>query len=616
MRRYLLICLAIFGLLIFGQNVLAADWSVSTLDSSANSGWDSSIAVDSNGYSHVAYIDGANVDLKYATNESGLWVVTTVEDVGSVGAGVSIKVDSNNKPHISYIDDTNNYLKYATNSSGSWVTTDVDNSGTVSSGIFDANVTSIALSSNNIVSISYYDNSNDDLKYATNASGGWVLTTVDSTGNVGAFDSLDIDSNGYAHISYRDQTNNTLKYATNSLSGVWSVSTLDSSVDAGWYSSLAIGLNNSVHISYLDATNDDLKYITNATGSWVATNLDTTNQTGYTTSIVVDNNGGVHIGYADNTDQALKYATNISGSWTYTTLDTVGTYASVVLFGYYNQVSLATSLNNRVFVSYFDANNSYLKYAYTPGPSDQTTTINNGRSYSAKKKIHITSSLTGSPTEMIVSTKSDFSDKTWKAYTTDKTFEMSSELGKKTIYVKYRDIWHAESDVVSAEVKYTGSPIKFVTTKAKAKSEKRVTEKNKNYYARDLYLKFKKYPKSFKNTRRYIQIDRKLEYPHAYMDAKNNLLKKYWKISTDFSKYSGSKNVKLRLVFQYTDNQFEKLKKKVKNLKEKNLYLKYYVPESNSWADLQVKPNTTDNTFTIYLNSPFNYSERYYAIGR
>jgi len=189
-------------------------------------------------------------------------------------------------------------------------------------------------------------------------------------------------------------------------------------------------------------------------------------------------------------------------------------------------------------------------------------------------------------------------------------------LGKKTIYVKYRDIWHAESNVVSAEVKYTGSPIKFVTTKAKAKKEKRVTEKNKNYYARDLYLKFKKYPKSFKNTRRYIQIDRKLEYPHAYMDAKNNLLKKYWKIKTDFTKYKSSDKTKLKLVFQYSDSQFDKLKKKVKNLKEKNLYLKYYVPESDSWADLQVKPNTTDNTFTIYLNSPFNYSERYYAIGR
>ncbi|MFA6296836.1 MAG: hypothetical protein WC663_05760 [Patescibacteria group bacterium] len=614
MRKYLLICLAIVGLFIFGQNVKAADWQKSSIDA-VNTGADNAIAVDHNGFVHIAYFEVGTNDLKYITNESGSWAITTVDSAGNVGEGVSIAIDSNNKSHISYIDDTNSNLKYATNASGSWVATTVDNSGTITVGIFDINNTSIVLNANNAVQISYYDSTNSDLKYATNATGSWVLTTVDSVGDVGIFNSLGIDSNGFAHISYRDETNSTLKYATNSLSGVWSTSTLDNSVEAGWYSSLAIGTNNSIHISYLDATNLDLKYITNSTGVWVATNLDTANQAGYNTSIAVDNNNGVHIGYYDVTEQQLKYATNTSGSWTYNVIDNVGSYI-VVLFGYYNQISLDVDSNNRIHISYYNTTDNDLNYAFTPGPSITSSEINNGRNYSATRNINIKSTVAGTPTEMIVSTKSDFSDKTWKTYSADTTFRMPSEKGENTVYMKFRDIWHAESNVVSQEVKYTGNPIKFVTKKARKSNEVKVKEKNKTYYARDLKLKFKKYPTKFKNTKRYFLIERQLKYTKLFADAKHNLLKKYWKVNTDFNKYTGSKQVRLKLVFQYTSDEFKVLKKKVKGLKEKNLHLKYYVSESDSWADLQVKPDTTNHTFIIYLNSPFNYSERYYAIGR
>ena len=63
--------------------------------------------------------------------------------------------------------------------------------------------------------ISYYDYTNADLKYATNASGNWVKTTVDSAGRCWTVHSIAIDSNNKAHISYYDNTNDDLKYATN-----------------------------------------------------------------------------------------------------------------------------------------------------------------------------------------------------------------------------------------------------------------------------------------------------------------------------------------------------------------------------------------------------------------
>ena len=124
--------------------------------------------------------------------------------------------------------------------------------------------TSIAIDSNNQVHISYYDKTNGDLKYITNASGIWVTAIIDSTGDVGEFTSIAIDSNNQVHISYYDVTNSSLKYATN-ISGTWIATMLDSAGDIGRYTSIAIDSNNYAHISYLDGYNDywNLKYATN-----------------------------------------------------------------------------------------------------------------------------------------------------------------------------------------------------------------------------------------------------------------------------------------------------------------------------------------------------------------
>ena len=111
---------------------------------------------------------------------------------------LSIAIDSNDDVHISYYDTTNKDLKYATDKSGSWVTTSIDTSGIV------GHYTSIAIDSNDDVHISYLDTSNTDLKYATDKSGSWVTTSIDTSGQVGYYTSIAIDSNDDVHISYYD----------------------------------------------------------------------------------------------------------------------------------------------------------------------------------------------------------------------------------------------------------------------------------------------------------------------------------------------------------------------------------------------------------------------------
>ena len=61
--------------------------------------------------------------------------------------------------------------------------------------------------------ISYWDLSNDDLKYAAKSGGSWTIETVDAAGSVGTWTSLALDAQGRPRISYFDETNGHLKFA-------------------------------------------------------------------------------------------------------------------------------------------------------------------------------------------------------------------------------------------------------------------------------------------------------------------------------------------------------------------------------------------------------------------
>ncbi|MFH0791036.1 MAG: choice-of-anchor U domain-containing protein [Candidatus Omnitrophota bacterium] len=345
-----------------------AAWTYETVDSAFNVGECASIAIDSNNKVHISYLDcsiGCNYVLKYATNASGRWV-TTIVDPDSDFYYNSIAIDSSNKVHISYLDWSNGYLKYATNASGSWITTIVD-----SGGIWHA---SIAADSSNNVHISYCDD-NSYLKYATNASGKWVITTVDSSGYLTQFSSIAVDSSNKAHISCGDWSNGwsnaDLKYATNA-SGSWVITTIDSPGNVGEYSSIAIDSSDKVHISYSDCSNgwgySNLKYTTNASGTWITTTVDSSGDTGGEPSIAIDSSNNVHISYLDrsNNDE-LKYATNASGIWATTTIDSSGDVGM--------DTSIATDSGNKAHISYSDWGNEEIKYATNVSGSWITTTV-------------------------------------------------------------------------------------------------------------------------------------------------------------------------------------------------------------------------------------------------
>ncbi len=235
-------------------------WSVTEVDNADNVGLSTSIAIDSGGWIHISYYDSTHFDLKYATNIGGDWVSSTIDEYADVGGSTSIAVDSTDTVHISYGNITSGQLKYATNAGGDWVLSTVDSEADVSYG------TSIAIDSADKVHISYFDTLCGDLKYATNVGGDWLLSTIDGYDDeeeedkdVGLYSSIAIDQAGSIHISYHDEAALDLKYATNA-SGDWVVDQVDEYGDVGKWSSIAVDSTGGVHISYHDNDNAYLKY--------------------------------------------------------------------------------------------------------------------------------------------------------------------------------------------------------------------------------------------------------------------------------------------------------------------------------------------------------------------
>ncbi|RYD94528.1 MAG: exo-alpha-sialidase, partial [Sphingobacteriales bacterium] len=321
-----------------------------------------------NGLPAAAYFDATNGDLKYnrAIDIDGInWNAPTVvaaPAATSVGLYTSLQ-QVNGRPAISYFDDTNDDLKYVRALDANGTTWGIP--VTVEGLVTNVGLYSSMFVVNGMPAIAYYDDGNDDLKYvrALDANGTtWgTPVTLDATGNTGQFTSLKI-VNGMPAVVYYDVSNGDLRYirATNVNGTTWAAPiTLDATNNQGQYASLEI-VNGNPAVSYHDATGLDLRYIraTDANGTaWAAPVTPIAlNTTGQFTSLKVIN-GNPAISYYDATALDLKYirATDINGT-------TWGVERTAEATGNKGQYSNLMIVNGNPAIVYYDVNNNNARF--------------------------------------------------------------------------------------------------------------------------------------------------------------------------------------------------------------------------------------------------------------
>jgi len=291
---------------------------------------------------------------KVQTKPSSMWGFETVDSEGDVGGHCSLALDSNDYPHISYYDSTNNDLKYAKWTISGWSIETVDSGGDVGS------YCSLALDSLDRPHISYRDSTNEDLRYARWNGTHWNIEIVDSEGDVGGHCSLALDSNDYPHISYWNRTYNPvysrwdydLKHAWKDVSD-WHTELF--ATYRGPYCSLALDSNDYPHISYLDWTNYNLMYADWDGLMWHHYRVDWIYNVGWYPSLALNSSDAPYISYYDLENDDLKYAyRTVTGWWQVETLDSEG-YVGL-------WTSLALDSNDYPHISYYDSTNHDLKY--------------------------------------------------------------------------------------------------------------------------------------------------------------------------------------------------------------------------------------------------------------
>ena len=239
--------------------------------------------------------------------------------------------------------------------------------------------TSLAIGPDGRRHITYFDNTNRNLKYASCAgncasAGAWSKGVVDNA-DVGAGSSLAIGLDGRRNVTYADLGNNRLKFAicppasTCTAPAEWTRATIDPDGLAGLFSALVVGQNGAREVAYLGKTGStgELRYAVCQNGCGLAANwfrviLDQIGPSfgGGTTTLTIGGDGRRHITYYHRDEGELRYATCVSNCtnasmWVRSVIDVggAGLHSSFVLTGPFE-------LRH---VSYYDAVHGDLKYA-------------------------------------------------------------------------------------------------------------------------------------------------------------------------------------------------------------------------------------------------------------
>jgi preprotein translocase subunit Sec61beta len=293
---------------------------VATAMDSGGVGWFTSITSGADGLGLISYynIGGQDLRVLHCGNvecTSGN-TTTTADSAGLVGKFSSITIGADGLGLISYWDQTNDDLKVlhcgnAACDSGNFSST-VDTAGMV------GQHSSITIGADGLGLISYWDSANTNLKvlHCGNAacSSGNVSATVDSAGSVGEYTAITVGADGLGLISYSDNGTGWLKVlhcgdlTCGSHTTTWA--DFDELAFVGQYTAITIGADGLGLISYYDVTNSVLRVLhcgnARCNSGNTITKVDGTGSFGQHSSVTIGADGLGLISYYDATNGDLK----------------------------------------------------------------------------------------------------------------------------------------------------------------------------------------------------------------------------------------------------------------------------------------------------------------------
>ncbi|MDA8802257.1 putative Ig domain-containing protein, partial [Candidatus Poseidoniales archaeon] len=198
----------------------------------------------------------ANLSLLYKWN--GAWTESTIDS--SVDTEVpSVAIDRQGALHIGYVDKDNGKLKYATNASGSWV---VETLGDAATHQFAQTAISVHPVTNavHIMVVNGSTIPTAGLNHHTNETGTWLKSTISDPSEEEGFGvNFDIDSNGNLHVVFRREANSvtTPDYdhliMASRINGVWQNQTIATNLINGAYGhnfDMAIDSQDQIHVTF------------------------------------------------------------------------------------------------------------------------------------------------------------------------------------------------------------------------------------------------------------------------------------------------------------------------------------------------------------------------------
>ncbi|MCU0611800.1 MAG: carboxypeptidase regulatory-like domain-containing protein [Candidatus Eisenbacteria bacterium] len=329
-------------------------WQVQTVDSEGDVGGSSSLVLDGTESPHISYfVYYPDFDVRYAYLDGSVWQIETVESTGSVGWATSLALDDAGQAHVSYLEVwSKDLLKYARRDESGWHAQIIDEEGSV------GEYSSLALDVLGLPHISYFDREDGDLKYVTRDATGWQAVTVDVEGDAGLSTALMLDNMGFAHIGYVGA--GSVKHASWDGS-VWRIQTVASESPATESVSLALDDGGFPHVSLMNEYPARvLKYAHRDETGWYVEAVDGIGASGGAargTSIALDETDSPQIAYFQMVSKNLIHASRSGAGWQIHVVDSegeVGMYPSMELDG-----------DNHPHISYYG--NGALKYAYWNG---------------------------------------------------------------------------------------------------------------------------------------------------------------------------------------------------------------------------------------------------------